>query len=455
MALTPGLAHVTMPGMSHKRPGARRGSRSREAAGRPGPGSAPPSHWRRRLGGLGRFGLAVAGALALVLGGLRLYGWYRLQASERALATALGDSGGFVETPVGGEGTAAPAVRTALDRAGMSQRDVEDLAEVAGLGAAPLSADQRSRAERLVAEHAVALDALRSSLTLPAARLGFWQNVEPEREGEIQAGLLALAQLASVDGRLACEQADADRFAQATGILLRLATGLEMEGQTQPVLVGLMVENTEHLLLMRGVSSKVADHFVRTGPDGLLPTVDLRQAFFQTLRSQVDRLRALRSPGEPSIQNLPSWLGDLVYFDLYLARSLDEVRAAAHDVDQPLLAPVAATAGLPEFAPVALAGTLGTAGRVQIVEAGRSFARAAFALRRHALDRGSYPSTLAEVPEAAAALSSLRIKVEIEPRADGGAKLRLPGGDEHLRDLIGDPTMPSLLTWELPPPPGR
>ena len=444
-----------MPGMSQKKPGAKRGSRSRETAGRSGPGPAPPTRWRRRLGGLGRFGLALAGALALVLGGLRLYGWYCLQASERALAAALGDGGGSWETPVGGEGTAAPFVRTALDRAGMRQRDVEDLAEVAMLGAAPLSADQTRRAERLVAEHAAALDALRGSLAWPAARLGFWQDVEPEREGEIQAGLLALAQLASVDGRLACEQADADRFAQATGILLRLATGLEMESQTQPVLVGLMVENIEHLLLMRGVSSRVADRLARAGPEVLLPTVDLRQAFFRTLRGQVDRLRALRSSGEPSIQTFASWLGDLVYFDLYLARSLDEVRAAAHDVDQPLLAPVAAAASLPELAPVALAGTLGTAGRVQIVEAGRSFARAALALRQHALDRGSYPRTLGEVPEVEAALKTLRLKVEIEPRADGGARLRLPGGDERLRDLVGDPTMPSLLTWELPPPPIR
>ena len=276
---------------------------------------------------------------------------------------------------------------------------------------------------------------------------------EPEREGEIQAGLLALAQVASVEGRLACEQGDADRFERAMGILQRLAAGLEMEDQAQPVLVGLMVENIQHLLLTRGIASTVADRIAVDAPESLLAAVDLRQAYFRTLRGQVERLRTLRSPGELTLGNLPEWLGDKVYFDIYLARTLDEIRIEVPEVDRPLLAPLAEVAKLPALAPMAVAGTLRTAGRVQIVQAGRAFARAVLALRRHALDRGSYPRALAELPEVASALGPLGAQAELESRPDGGARLRLPGGDERLREMTGDPTMPSLLSWELPPPP--
>lgn len=404
------------------------------------------------LAWLARLFLLLAGALVLVLGGVRVYGAYRLRSSELALAAVLGD-GGLRDAPVGGEGTAAPWIRTALDRLDVKEKDLKSLAELAMLGPGPFSAAQKAEAARLVTEQAAALGALRGSVGWPAARLGFWQDPEPEQEGEIQARLLTLAQLASVDGRLGCEQADPGRFEQATGILLRLAAGLQMEDQTQPVLVGLMVENIQHLLLARGIASTVADPGVPGGAEALVSSVDLRLAYYRTLRSQVARLRALRSPGELSVRRLPSWLGEVVYFDLYLARSLDDLGVAAREIDRPLLAPLAAAAGMPALAPITLAGTLGTAGRVQIVQAGRAFARAALALRRHALERGSYPRTLSEVPEAASALGPLGVPVELRPGPGGGATLHLPGGDDYLRSLSGDPTMPSLLSWELPPAP--
>jgi hypothetical protein len=397
--------------------------------------------------------LLLAGCLVVVLGGLRLYGAYRLRDAELALSAVLGDGGVAREAPVGGDGTAAPGIRAALDRLDAGETDLKALAELAMLGSAALSADQTVEATRLVSEHADVLDALRSTAGWPAARLGYWQNPGPVQEGEIQARLLTLAQLASVEGRLGCEQADPGRFEQAMGILLRLAAGLEMEDETQPVLVGLMVEHVQHLLLARGIASTVADSAIPRGAEALVSPVDLRLAYYRTLRSQVARLRALRSPGELSLRRLPAWVGELVYLDLYMARSLDDLGLAAREIDRPLLAPLAASAGMPALAPITLAGTLGTAGRVQIVQAGRAFARAALALRRHALERGAYPRTLAEVPEAASALGPLGVPVELRPVPGRGATLHLPGGDDYLRSLTGDPTMPSLLSWELPPPP--
>ena len=257
------------------------------------------------LARLARLALLLAGALVVVLGGLRLHGAYRLRSSELALAAVLGDGGGSRDAPVGGDGTAAPWIRAALDRLDVKEEDLKALAELAMLGPAALSTEQRVEATRLVTEQAAVLDALRGTVGWPAARLGYWQNPEPEQEGEIQARLLTLAQLASVEGRLGCEQADPVRFERAMGILLRLAAGLEMEDQTQPVLVGLMVENIQHLLLARGIASAVADPGVRGGVEAPLSPVDLRLAYFRTLRSQEARLRALRSPRRALGARLP------------------------------------------------------------------------------------------------------------------------------------------------------
>lgn len=392
----------------------------------------------------------LAAALALVLGGVRAYGWLSLQRAERQLAAALGSEADARPPAVGGPDTTSPGLVAALGKLDAREEQVASLAELAMLGSGPMSQEQQKRAETAVEAHAAALTALASLPDLPPARLGLWGGIEPEEEGKLQAGLLMLAQLAAVDGRLGCEARDRPRFERAVAVLSRIATSLELEALTQPLLVGLMVENTQHLLLARGIVAGMCDADADRRLEGAIVTLDLRLAYRRSLRAQVAQLEALRSSPGLNLASVRSWLADLVYFDLHLARALDELATEAGEVDRPFLASLAAAGRMQGLGAVGVAATLGTAGRVQVVAAGRGMARASLVLRRTAVERGAYPQELAQVPEALDALAAVGVGVVLEHGADGSARLRVPGGDEGLRVLSQDATHPSLLTWELP-----
>lgn len=395
--------------------------------------------------------VSTAVAVVVVLASVKAYGWLSLQRAQRQLAIALGNASELQEVPVGREGTAARVFVNLLEHLEALQETMESARELAMLGSGPMTPDQRKRAEDAVWTHSTELEELATAVSRPTARMGLWDGVEPEIEGTNQAGLLLLAQLAAADGRLACELADVDRFERSLAVLQALATCLQMESQTQPLLVGLMVESLQHLLLARGLRSGMADLDREGRIDALLVSTDLQRAYRRVLRAQVARLEGLRSPPTWTLKGVRDDLGDLVFFDLHLARALDSLREATAESERSVLAPVAAAAGMPSLVSVAMAGTLGISGRIEVVEAGRGLALAALAVRRHAVSFGAYPRTLDDLEAARKAVARLKAPVIFEHRPDRGASLRVPGADENLRVLTGDPTHPPLLTWELPP----
>lgn len=393
----------------------------------------------------------MAGALVLVLGAVRVYGWLSLQRAERQLDAVLGAGVAAAPPPVGGKDTTVQAVLSALAVLDVGEEQLVALTEVAMLPSGPMTPEQLQRARQAVEAHAAALAALSAVPARPVARLGLWESAEAEEEGKLQAGLLMLAQLTVVDGRLACEEGDRGRFEQSLAVLGRLATGLEMEGRGQPMLVGLMVEHLQHLLLARGIVAGMADGVTAGALEATLGAMDLRLAYRRTLGARVAQLEALRSPPSWSLEGMRSWLADAVYFDLRLARALDELGRQAAEIDRPLLATLAAAGGMQGLGSIAAAGVLGLPGRTQLVLAGRGMAGASLALRRFAVQVGAYPRELSQAPEALAAVSTIGVGVLLEHGADGSARLRVPGADEALRSLSDDATHPALLTWQLPP----
>lgn len=399
-----------------------------------------------------RFAGILAGALVLVLGSIRTYGWLSLQRAERHLTASLGAQDVSASSPAGGKDTTGPAVLSALAALDAREEQLVTLTQLAMLPAGEsMTPEQLERARQEVESHAAALGALSPIPGRAVSRLGLWEGIEPEEEGKLQAGLLLLAQLSAVDGRLACEEGDPGRLAHSLAVLGGLATGLELEDQSQPMLVGLTVEHLQHLLLARGIAAGTADGVPAGGLEATLAAADLRLAYRRTLGTQVARLEALRSPPNWSLVGMRSWLADVVFFDLRLARALDELAKQAGEIDRPFLASLAATASMPGIGSIAAAGALGLPGRIQFALAGRGMARASLVLRRLGVERGSYPRELSQAPEALAALSSIGVGVLLEHGADGGARLRVPGADEALRSLSDDAGHPALLTWELPP----
>ncbi len=394
----------------------------------------------------------LAGALALVLGSVRIHGWLSLQRAERHLLASLGAEAFSGPLPVGRDGTTVPHVLAALAALDAREEQLAPLSELAMLPAVPMSQAQRESAEELVAVHAAVLAELERIPEREVARLGLWQDIEPEAEGKLQAGLLMLAQLAAIEGRLACETRDAGRLERSLAVLGGLATGLELEDRSQPLLVGLMVEHLQHLLLARAIAAGATDAQPAGRLEAALGAADLRLAYRRTLRGRVAELEALRSPLAWSPAGFKAWLSDAVYFDVRLARALDELGLQASEIDRPLLAPLSAAASLPGLGSIAAAGALGLPWRIQLVEAARGLARASLALRRLALRDGRYPRELAEAREALGALQGVGVGVVLEHGGDGSARLRVPGGDEALRSIVSDAGHPALLTWELPPP---
>lgn len=395
--------------------------------------------------------VTTAVAIVVVLSSVKVYGWLSLQRAQRQLAVALGDVAELPQTAPGREGTAARRFVELLERLEARQETLESASELAMLGSDAMTAEQRTRAEDVVWTHAAELEALATAASLPPARMGLWDDVEPEIEGTNQAGLLLLAQLAAIDGRLACEHADVPRLEGSLAVLQSLATCLGSESQTQPLLLGLMVESLQHLLLARSIRSGMADLDREGHLETLLPTTDLQRAYRRALGAQVPRLEALRARFRWTLQGARDSLADLVYFDLHLARALDALREESSQPERSVLAPVAAAAGMPSLMSIAMAGTLSTSGRIEVVESGRALARTALAVRRHAVSFGAYPRVLDEVQAAHQILARLRAPVVLEHRPDRGATLRVPGADDNLKALTGDPTHPPLLTWELPP----
>ena len=399
-----------------------------------------------------RFAGILAGALLLVLGSIRTYGWLSLQRAKRHLATSLGVQDLVAAPPRGWKDTTGPAVLSALAALQAREEQLVTLAELATLppGEA-MTREQRERARQVVEAHAGTLDALSPIPGRPVSRLGLWERLEPEEEGKLEAGLLLLAQLSEVEGRLACEMGDPGRFVHSLAVLGGLATGLELEDQSQPVLVGVMVEHLQHLLLARGIVTGTADGMPVSSLEATLGTADLRLAYRRTLGAQVVRLETLRSPLSWSPVGLRSWLADAVFFDLRLAEAVDELARQAGEIDRSRLAALAASVSMPEIGSIAAAGVLDLPGRIQVALASRSMARAALRLRRLAVEQGAYPRELAGAPEALAALSSIGVGVVLEHGEDGSARLRVPGADEALRSLGDDAGYLTLLTWELPP----
>lgn len=392
----------------------------------------------------------LAGALVLVLGALRVYGWVSLQRAERRLGEVLGGAAAVAPPAAGRKETTAGAIEAALAALDIREELVVELSELAMLPAVPMDPEQQRWAERALAGEAAAVAVLYTLPERPVGRLGRWDRIEPEEEGKLQAGVLTLAQLAAVDGRVACEERDGERLERSLAVLGGLATALEMEGEFQPLMLGSMIEHMQHLLLARGLQAGMADGAAGSRLEATLGGADLRHAYRRALAGRVARLAALRSPLVWSPGGLRSWLADVVYFDLWLARSLDSLIAQAAEVDRPLLPRLLAMGSMPGVGPAAAAGSLDLPARLQLVLAGRGMAKAALALWRRASATGSYPRELSDVPEAAAALSNIGIGVRFERLANGGARLFVPGADEVLRVLAGDPKHPALLGWELP-----
>jgi hypothetical protein len=392
--------------------------------------------------------LVVALATLLVL---RVYWSKRLGSAERDLRGQLGPLvGSAFESPkIPGNDNAGIFVRAAAEALVLVGNDKAQVNDLSMTPPESWTEQQRAELRRIVADNRPALELLHRAVGLKQSVFGLAAEVDAmEKPGPLPVLLkvLSVQRLLSDDGFLALRERDIPRVLSTTDVMSVTAVALERE----PILVAELVGIACEKMLLSVIASAVAKPGLDAAGISRLERaaveVDLRVAWKQSLaRVALTRLGSAASPGYRGAR-------EIVYAVLpgcYDAPAVEYCSRLVNAVDTPYGTDLRRSAIATPFATPDL---VRAAARYQVVLSQRRAARIALALRRQALETGTYPRSLSAFPEARQKDPFTGGPIVYRLRPDGSAQLTVPNGEKLWDQANPEVHNPGPFIWELPAP---
>lgn len=409
----------------------------------------------------------VGVALVVVLAGLlalRIYGNRRLAAAEREFVANVGPMGGnpYASPSVPDEANAAIYLRAGAEAVVLPGGDKALAAEFTSLDRTGWNAQQVTEIRRILAANAPALELLHRAAGMTRSSFGLVDPASVDEDLKTKLPLLKLLwaqRLLWLDAHLALRDGDMARLADDARAMSVMAAALERESPLIAELVGIAAEK---ILLGTVADAAASPHLEAATVAGLseaLLDLDLRAAWRRSLAfefklpgaSQVVRRELERKGG---IVRSAIYLAAPSYFDAPSVAWMAHLLVA---VDVPYgtrLAPLAQQRPRSVFSPLAIRtpNLIQAVGRNQVILSERRLARLALALRRQALQTGTYPDSLAAFLEAGALDPFTGERLTYTLRPDGSAQLSVLGGVKLWERMQKNVGFAGPFTWELPAP---
>lgn len=400
-------------------------------------------------------GVAAVAGLAVLLGA-------QLQARaadaqlEQAFTRKVGplEPAAYASPTVPDGENAAIWLRAAASAMSLSQDDKDLITDLSTSPAADWTAVQREQAEGLLTRNAPALLLVQRAAAMPrSSYLLETVRVHPDLP---LLELIWLARTVNIRARLAAAEGDWAVLRSSVEGLACIGASLERESPLIAQLIGVASERMMDDALLAAVRSPASDRQALQGLEATIPDVDLAAAWRRALgylgagvHSGAIDLRDMFDEGTTRVaMSVPGP-------DEYL-RIATEIQGLANrpmGLDDALVNRLEASKRHLQSRPPAdiLAGSLV---RYQSLLSLRRLARLALRLRLAALERGSYPESLARWPESAAPDPLTGGALSYQRNPDGSATIAVPGAEE-LYNRINELKTVVPFAWELAPPTSR
>jgi hypothetical protein len=391
--------------------------------------------------------VALAGVLVL-----RVYWSRRLAAAEQDLRKQLGPlvASAFESPKIPDSDNGAIFVRAGAEAMILLGDDIPLVDKMSATPPESWTESQRADLRRIVARNAPALTLLARAVGLKRSNFGIADAAaKMEKPGPLPVLLkvIRVQRLLYDDALLALQEHDFSRVLSSAEVMSATAAALEHEPLLVAELMGIACEKMFLGVVEGAVATPGLDAAAISHLEHILVDVDLRVAWKQSLaRVALTRLGSAASSGYRGVRKivysiLPGWY-DAVAIE-YCLRLV-----SATDI------PYGTDLGHAAIAmPFNTPDLVRAAARNQVVLSQRRLARIALALRRQALETGTYPSSLSAFPEASETdpLTGGQIVYTLHP--DGSAKITIPGGAKLSDEANPQAHNPGPFTWELPAPP--
>jgi hypothetical protein len=395
-------------------------------------------------------GVALVVALAVLLV-LRVYWSRRLAVAERDLRTQLGPLvASALESPkVPDDQNAAVFLRAGAEALILLGDDKPLVGDMSTTRPESWTESQCADLRRIVAANAPALELLHRAVGLEKSNLGLADSAaKMEKPAPVPLLFKALwvQRLLYDDAFLALKEHNVRRGLANAEVMSAMAAALEREPLLVAELVGI---GCEKMLLGVVAGATASPDLDRAGISPLERTVvgvDLRDAWKRSLAQvALTRLGSAASPGCGGVRKILCSILPRRYDALAVEYCLRLVNA----IDMPYGT---------ELGDVAIAVPFNTpdlvraAARNQVVLSQRRLARIALALRRQALETGTYPTALNAFPEVSEKDPFTGGRIVYTRRLDGSAQVNVPEGVKLWDEANPEVHNPGPFTWELPPP---
>ncbi len=369
-------------------------------------------------------------------------------ALHREFAEKLGplDPAAYASPAIPDEGNAALWLRAAAAALVLSEDDKSFIGDLSTSEEAEWTPEQREALRGLLVRNAPALELIHRAGSMKQSSFGLTGG---EKELKAKLPLLELLHfqrlLYSEARQALASKEPQESFWQATAAMAVNAASMEREAPLISQLVGVAAEKILLEVVWEAVRSSALDQAALARMEEMLPDVDLRATLRRSLASETSGAWA------PESERIMAKQGAGITDEARLRVIID----VAATIDQPfgvsgrdLVAAVSVPA-----TPQDLRATLTRAvGRAQSLMSLRRLARLSLALHRQALETGAYPASITNFPVAMGRDPFTGTMLEYERRADGSAKLTVPGAPELATALMKPIKSWVHFTWELPAP---
>lgn len=395
-------------------------------------------------------GVVLVLALAALLV-LRVYWSRRLVSAERDVRERLGPAvaSAFAPPNIPDEENAAFFLRAGAE-ALILLGDDELL--VGDLGVTPplrWTESQRSDLRRIVAGNAPALELLARAVGLRRSYFGMAETTRltlSPRPMPLLLRALWAQRLLYDDSLLALQEHDFPRLLARADVMSAMAAALEREPVLVAELVGVGCEKMLLGVVEGAAASPGLDATAISRLEHAVVRMDLHEAWERMMaRVALDRLRPEASEGYGGLSKviasvIPGW---------YEAPAIEYCSKLINALDRPYGTDLNHAPIMPAYAP----NLVRAAARNQVVLSQRRLATLGLALRRQALETGTYPTALTAFPEASKRDPFTGGRLVYTRAPDGSAQLTVPDGVKLWDEANPEVHNPGPFTWELPAPP--